>query len=479
MRNFMKKKSIIVSTTLILFLITGILLYQLYCRYYTITFQPQTYTATDRHLSNPYQGWYRIFGYVLSDTEPITLENLSSEYNNYSCEIALLVINLRNYTASDISASALTQLDTIFSAWQKEGKQLIVRFLYDWDGHARETEPKDISIIKRHMTQTSGLVNQYKDCIYLLQGIFVGNNGEMNNSDYMAEDFMRSLAEYLASVIDPSIYLSVRTPAHWRTISQSFEPLTSAQAFGSTLSARTGLYNDGMLASENDLGTYGDTSLSLAETFSDKGTRAEEIDFQNTLCNYVPNGGEVVLDNTCNDFNNALPDLRNMRISYLNYDYDQNVLEKWKSAVYEGDDCFNGCSGYDYIGEHLGYRYALISSDCTFDTLQDDTATMHLTIENSGFSGSYRPFSSQITVINRDTDETYTIPLNVDSRYWPGGKTVTLSVPLDIRTWQTGTYDIYYSLTDPATNRQIRFANTLIPSENGYLVAALEISKRP
>lgn len=473
----MKKKSLIISITMILFLIAGILLYQLYCRYYTITFQPRTFTVTDRHLSNPYQGWYRIFGYVLSDTETITPEDLSSDCSSYSCEIALLLINLRNYKTSDISSAGLAQLDAIFSAWQKEEKQLIVRFLYDWDGQARKTEPDDISVIKRHMEQTSRLVNQYKDCIYLLQGIFVGNNGEMNNSDYMAEDHMRSLAEYLASVIDSSIYLSVRTPAHWRTISQSYEPLAADQAFSGTLSARIGLFNDGMLASFNDLGTYGSTSLSLAEKFSDKGTREEEIAFQNTLCRFVPNGGEVVTDNTCNDFDNALTDLKKMRVSYLNYDYDKNVLDKWKSAVYEGDDCFNGCSGYDYIGEHLGYRYTLLSSDCTFDTLRDDTAAMHLTIENSGFSGSYRPFSSQITVINQDTDEIKTIPLDYDSRYWSGGETVTLSVPLDIRTWQTGNYHIYYALTDPATNRQIRFANTLIPSENGYWIADLEISK--
>ncbi len=472
----MKKKSLCTLSVIIILLLFGFLCYQLYLRCYTITFLPETYTADNSHLDNPYRGWYRIFGYMLSDTEAAASEAAASDCGDYTYEIALLEINLCNYASSEISSAGLAQLDVIFSKWQDAGKQLIVRFLYDWDGNARETEPEDISIIKRHMEQAGELVNQYKDCIYLLQGIFVGNYGEMNNSDYMDEKSMITLMEHLASVIDSSIYLSVRTPAQWRTICQSYEPLTAADAFSGTLAARIGLFNDGILASATDLGTYGDTSLSLAEDYSDQGAREDEIHFQNTLCRYVPNGGEVVLDNVYNDFPNAIGDLNDMHVSYLNSGYDETVLEKWKAAVYEGDDCFYGCSGYDYIGEHLGYRYAFLLTDCSFDTLRDDTATMQLTIENSGFSGSYRTFSPQLTVICDDTGETYTISVDTDSRYWSGGETVTLSIPLNIRTWQEGNYSIYFSLTDPATGKQISFANTLPLTDDGYLIAALEIA---
>ena len=66
----------------------------------------------------------------------------------------------------------------------------------------------------------------------------------MNNSNYMSLEHMRELATHLDSIIDPAIYLSVRTPEHYRIVSRSSEPLSSEDAFSGKISARTGLFND-------------------------------------------------------------------------------------------------------------------------------------------------------------------------------------------------------------------------------------------
>lgn len=327
------------------------------------------------------------------------------------------------------------------------------------------------------MTQTADAVNSHKSCIYLLQGIFVGNCGEMNNSNYMSREHMEELVNHLASVTDPEIFLSVRTPAHWRTISQTYMPLENARAFDGSVSSRLGLFNDGMLGSGNDLGTYGDRSLSLAADFSDKGTREEEINFQNTLCQFVPNGGEAVLENPYNDFEAAVADLSRMHVSYLNCDYDSAVLDKWKNSVYNGDGCFKGVNGYDYIGEHLGYRYSFLSSGCSFDTWRDETATLSLTIKNSGFSVSYRNFTSIITLINEAGECVRQLPLDFDNRFLSSGDNVTLSVPIEIRSLPLGAYQICYSMTDPVTNRTIQFANNLENTAYGYSLGNLTIGK--
>ena len=66
--------------------------------------------------------------------------------------------------------------------------------------------------------QLAPVINRYANSIYLLQGIFVGNWGEMIHSDYLSGNDLTALTEKLASLTDPSIFLSVRTPAQLRTI---------------------------------------------------------------------------------------------------------------------------------------------------------------------------------------------------------------------------------------------------------------------
>jgi len=184
------------------------------------------------------------------------------------------------------------------------------------------------------MDQLAPVINCYADHIHILQGIFVGNYGEMNNSIYLSTQSMTALLTRLADLTDPSIYLSVRTPAQWRSITSSVSLPFPFPTFDGSLMSRLGLFNDGMLGSDTDLGTYGTISRDGSETPGDKGTQQEELAFQDMLCRYVPNGGEAVIDNT----------------------------------TYPGDDCFDGCTGYKYIRAHLGYRYVLQSSDFRFNT---------------------------------------------------------------------------------------------------------------
>lgn len=446
--------------------------------YYTISYQPGDYTISSQQLDNPYRGWYHIYGYALSDTKPINMDNIQKTIAKDNNQLVLLEINLREYRDFEITSLGLSQLETLLLAWQDAGRQIIVRFLYDWNGKARETEPKDISIIKRHMEQTGELVNQYAKSIYLLQGIYVGNCGEMNNSDYMSKENLYALATHLHSIIDPGIYLSVRTPEHYRIVSQSSLPVAGEDAFSGEIAARTGLFNDGMLGSESDLGTYGEKPFEISEDFSGKGTRSEEIDFQNALCDYVPNGGEVVLDNEYNDLPNAVEDLKDMHVSYLDCGYDLHVLDKWRNDTYHGEDCFNGMDGYSYIGAHLGYRYAMRSSDCTFDSFHNTKATLSVTMENSGFSVGYRPFLSTVTIVRESGSICDTISVDTDNRLWKSGETATWTVPLDIRAYQAGNYRVYYRLFDPASNRNIQLANEAPIEKYGYYVGSFTVERQ-
>ena len=449
----------------------------LYSRYYKISYVSESFSETKDELMNPYRGWYNIYGYMLNDSDTYNEQSILSSFkNDKNTRLSLIEINLKNYRDTKISFKALNQLNLIFNAVSKTNKSLIVRFLYDWDGNAVLSEPQSMDTITTHMEQVSTIINSHKKSIYTMQGIFVGNCGEMNNSKYMSDDNMTKLMNKLTSVIDKDIFLAVRTPSQYRTITNTLCPIPLSDSFNKSIKSRIGLFNDGMLGSNNDLGTYGDTKISRQNKPSDKLKREDEIDFQNIMCRYVPNGGEVVIDNTLNNIDNAIVDLNNMHVSYLNNLHDLSVINKWKKQTYTGNGVFNGVSAYDYIGEHLGYRYVLSSSSLKFDTFNDENASLQLKISNSGFANCYKKFNVSVHVINNKTSDDYIIPVNCDTRKWYSNNSCHLSVPLNIRKYSLGSYSIYITVKDPDNDEIIKFANNGY-TKYGYKIGSFTVSK--
>ena len=366
----MSKKSYIIYIILLILVVFGIGI-MVYARFRTPSFEAAEQSESTDAVSNPYCGFYHLYGYQLSEEGDKPAKKwASSVLANDDNRIVLLQINLVNYKDKAISDSALAQLDSIITSFAAANKQIILRFLYDWNGNALQSEPSSIEQVSSHMDDVAPVVNAHKDAVFLLQGIFTGNCGEMNQTHYGSNDDIRSLIKELSSVISPEIYLSVRTPAQLRTILGTSSPFANASPYDGSLYARLGLFNDGMFGNEFDCGTYDDTPLADTSDITQKGTRKEEIAFQSNLCSYVPNGGEAVLANPYNDLAKAIPDLYDMRVSYLSCDHEASVLNKWKNTAYSGEDTvFSGVSGYDYIRAHLGYRYVLTGTQVSFSGL--------------------------------------------------------------------------------------------------------------
>lgn len=429
-------------------------------------YTPETFSISDEVISNPYIGFYTLTGITLSDETQPELPEAADDSSQEG--IVLLEVNLKQYKDRDLSEQALHELQTVFSAYRDNGNQLIVRFLYDWNGKNLETEPESLNQILKHMSQTAEIVNAYKDTIYILQGLFIGDCGEMHHSKYADAEDMKVLAEHLASVTDPSIYMAVRTPAQLRSILGT-DSLPDEEALrNGTLSARLGLFNDGMLGSGNDVGTYGEKSRNEADVTS-AWTRADEIAFQNELCQVVPNGGEVIQDNLYNDLENAVTDLNAMHVSYLNKDYDTNVYDKWRQGTYEGQN------GYDYIAAHLGYRYSLKSSEYVSGKWRKTKGTLKVQVENSGFSCSYRSFDVRVQVVSQEGEVCQDLVCDIDTKLWQAGETTDLSVPVDFGSLPSGSYELYFSVSDPWLDRQITLANQLTQNEWGYFIGKLDL----
>ena len=161
-------------------------------------------------LDNPYCGFYQMNGYTLSDEQ--TAFDAAKWYKKNCASnpypLLLLEINLKNYAETRISSAALKQLRTLLEACSSGKKQVILRFLYDWEGQALTSEPTAFYRIKNHIQQVASVVNDYSDCVYILQGTLTGNNGEMNNSNYNDINQIRQIAETLDKCISPDIFLA-------------------------------------------------------------------------------------------------------------------------------------------------------------------------------------------------------------------------------------------------------------------------------
>lgn len=462
-------KSLFIIILICVFLLAGV--YFLRSERRSVSYQPASYIESTEEFRNPYAGWYHLYGYILSDQIPIDLSEAAEQEPGPG--LALLEINLQNYIDKSISDLGLQQLDDIFAAWQDTGMQLIIRFLYDWDGTSNE--PDTLELVLEHMSQTAEIVNRYPDCIYIMQGVYVGKWGEMHSSRHLSETDMPILIRHLNQVIHPDIYLAVRTPRQWRSIRNSEEGITEQS--GGSLCARLGLYNDGMLGSATDLGTYDEEDVSDSAAGQGTDSRKTEIAFQNTLCNYVPNGGEVVNDNPYNDFPAAVADMSAIHVSYLNDSYDMAVLSKWESTVYNGGGIFSGMNGLDYISRHLGYRYVLRSSRFLSDS--PENAQLSVTVENIGFSNSYRTFDVILTLRHKISGTSHSVSVQTDTRSWNAGMQTTLEIPLETNAYMPGNYTLYLKIIDPASGYEILCANEGKHDGNGYLLGELTVDIEP
>lgn len=437
-----------------------------------VTYKSNNFTSTNTMLSNPYQGFYHLYGYMLSEapTEPVDewCDRIISSDKN---QLVFLEVNLMNYRSESLSGTACTQLHTILSSFSKADKQIILRFVYDWDGNALATEPDSIDMIISHIEQTADIVNAYSSNIYIVQGNFTGDYGEMHNTHFGTADELKQLISTLNDKLNPEIKLAVRTPAHWRTICNTFYPLDDDTKATTDISTRLSLYNDGMMGSEFDTGTYDDTPIDFEiEDYSQQGTRKQEMNFQDLLCQYIPNGGEAIIDNKYNDISKAVSYLKKIHVSYLNMDYDLDVLNKWKNSNY------NNMNGYDYIASHLGYRYTVKKSSLSFNTLWDNFAKLKFSFSNSGFSPSYRNFDTELIVFSVEKNKTIsTEALQIDTRNIVGDDTYNVTTNINIRDYKKGTYKFYFRMKDASTKQVITFANKDFDSSMGMYLGSLKI----
>lgn len=423
---------------------------------YVLDYTPVEWEESCSPLPRRDAGFYHIYGYTLKQESQFASPADVTVYTDPHEDLILLQFNLSPFRDMPLSEPALEDLDHILSAYSDTGHRLILRFLYDWEGRIEEKEPGELELILTHMEQTAQIYNRYTDSIFLIQGLYTGNYGEMNGSRFSGQQDLVQLYETLSRVTDPAIYLSVRTPAQWRAIREGVEGAFSLE--------RLGLYNDGMLGSDTDLGTY------------QPGTRERELDFQDSLCDRVPNGGEVVISNPWNDLETAIHTLARMHVSYLGSTYDPDVLHKWQDTTYTGQDIYHGMSGLEYIALHLGYRYVL--RDSFPDDTVPGTARVSVRVDNVGFAPCYEPLTLSVTLFSRE-GHVLSLPLtDYSAADLPGGGQAILNMALPLSQLRSGTYQAYLKVEKTRTKETVAFANNAPLEEHGYCFGTFTLYRR-
>lgn len=363
-----------------------------------ITFEKLFGKESTDYDGNPSKGWYGLYPFVISE-EP-DFDNLVWSLADGDV-IALVRIDIGRRqpgvgTGSPFTDAELDRADRILTWFEKHNREVILRIAYDTEGKGMEHEPSLIKNVAGHMRQLGPVIAAHADNIIVHQGIFTGSWGEMHDSKFLSENAVCELYETLALACGNKVRIAVRTPMQHRFIMQYLTRYMGTgnmyantgntytdtdNAYMDTDNAdtdtdilRPALYNDAILSSEDDMCTYA-------------GGRAAWADYQDEVCTYAVCGGEAIHDNPLNDYDNAVKELANMHITYLNRQYDMAVLDKWRSN-----------NGYDYIGRHLGYRFVVTDTAVDRDA-EEETGSktqtgvgsiyINVRIANRGFACVY------------------------------------------------------------------------------------------
>lgn len=433
-----------------------------------------SFQESARELRNPGRGFYNLYRFMITDEKENYWQLVQELYrDDVNTSLSLVEINLQEYREGEISEAGMGNITSLFQALRELDKQLIVRFLYDWDGESEKYEPETVDIILTHMKQLGKVLQESSDQIFIVQGLFIGNWGEMNGTKYFGDGDMKRLADMMGDVAAHDTYLAVRTPEQWRRIT-GLKEATEDALMKHPAAGRISLYNDGMLGSESDYGTY--------RVYEVKGKRVserkEELAFQEALCRWVPNGGEVINDNACNDLAQAVKDLATMHVTYLNEGHDQAVLEKWKKTKITEKGCYRGMDGYTYIERHLGYRLLIEKSDIRFNSFRD-CVEVSVTMKNVGFAPLYRETETELVLYDKEADRRLTFNMEGNLRSLSGGnepeKVTKLRTQISVDDLMTGKYEVYFSIIDVKTGQRILLANEQESEEPGYRIGTAEL----
>jgi hypothetical protein len=410
-----------------------------------------TYRADDSVLANPSRGFYHVADTHYTDAEgagwtPMDRATLRS-WRSEGITQVLREVYLEHFGGADgawnLTPDLLRKIDADFAAARSAGVGVIVRFAYTLppDGVWPPPTPYGDAPVARtlhHIGQLGPVLRRNADVIETVQQGFIGLWGEGYYSDYFSDPADPSVVtdqnwvdrgrvlHALLRELPKSVTVQERTMYMKQRIfgvpTGAGGALTPAQAFSGSDLSRVGFHNDCFLASPDDYGTFLSDPLSLDEDYLAADSR------------YVPVGGE-----TCNvnppksEWPSARLLMEQFHYSYLNTEYNQDVLSTW------------GPAGYEEASNRLGYRFTLLRGAFSRQVVAGHRLHVDLTIRNSGFASPYQERPVQLVLVG--DHHTYRLALPADPRRWTPAHDTRIRTDVAVPDWvQPGTYRLALAL---------------------------------
>lgn len=426
-----------------------------------LVFQRAQLLESADSLHNPGCGWYHVYTFQAQPSEefPSVEEEVWLDEACREEVLALVLVDIGAFRAGELSGEALDHISRILDFFRENRKQMILRLVYDRVGKGMMNEPSSRQLVKRHMEQIGGILRPYAAHILVIQGIFVGNWGEMHGSKFLDADSLCELLHTLYRATEGKCFLAVRTPAQWRTAADS-------PKLPEGLKGKLALFNDGLFGSPTDLGTYAGDDGDLSSRGN--GSRARELAWQEKHLENVPNGGEALAGTELTGYLPAAADLGKMHLSYLNSVYQPEQLEYWKREKVVREDCWGNLNGFDYIGRHLGYRFVVRDAEMKKGRLR-------IRVENCGFAGLQEEADCLLITMENGA-EIARRELDTDPRQWKSGQSVILETELSPKDWKEN-QSLALSLKRKSDGCRIRFANQ--GAENSLQIGSFVTANSP
>lgn len=411
------------------------------------------YTEDVRTINNPGAGYTSTLWYVCKPG--------ATEVKNPQGNLVLMFVDIgafssgangttnedKTYTEGkdyDLDAAFFKGMRGTLANCRKNGCTVALRFRYDANGKTNP-EPAAFEQVLHHIDQikADGFLEEYKDILMYVESGFVGAWGEQHSGKYTSLEYKAKLLQAVLDMTPDDIPVTVRTPnifAQWAGIKAS--EIDTWESEPDSDAARVGMYNDGYMGSDSDLGTYANREKETAwlgkqtlRTYYG-GEFSGNLDWAKKYDTYLPE--------------NAIPEMYKTHLSYINgniyqlykdYKYSADLDEKGYNTAYYGQNVFT------FVRDHLGYRFVLQKSELSERTAQGETFDLHFDVLNTGFANPIRPQKAQL-LLEKGGQYFVTDVSCIDDRSWLSqtvqSQQLTVKLPGGI---EPGTWNVYLRLS--------------------------------
>jgi len=438
-------------------------------------------------------------------------KNWTTNVTRYS----LLLIGIGAYSSGmnesntdyDFDSAFFESFEGTLKSARANGVSVGIRFRYD-DNGTTNPEPENFDRVMHHIEQIgeSGLLEEYSDVISFVETGFVGSWGEQWGGKYTDLPHKAQVLNSFLSIVPDPIPVLVRTPNTFRQWLLDYCGIsTTAKDMSYSISdpelsskaSRVGLYNDGYMGSDSDLGTYsdrvGETAwLSGAPAYGGEFSGSDEWRLKYTTwqpeyalkemyyTNLLRINGNIYKTRTVTENYNTQAEAQERldKIKKLysdcglsDYNYGGKITQEngkyiasWKWIGYDdfkfdeslnkklGVSCdnsaFYGQTVWQFIRSHLGYRFVLRESRITESANPGDKLEMNFTVENTGFSEA--PCDKETEILLSDGKSVFTYTTDINASDWKSASLnpVKLSIPLP-ETLHGGNWNVYLRISNP------------------------------